>query len=201
MGYVTGPRRSACPPQASEWQRFLAASYAIAYHEGAIVLTLALLWWLTAGGNNMVGATTFMLLWLMRLSTKINIFLGVPNPAAELLPPRLGYLKGYFRQAPMNWFFPVSVTLATLATAWFALRAGAAPASGFEGCSSVLLMTLSALGLIEHWFLVLPFRADALWGWSLPPQAEPAKSTVSLSSSMPAPQRQDRLCAVTSAVV
>jgi hypothetical protein len=30
-----------------------------------------------------------------------------------------------------------------------------------------MLAVLSALGLLEHWFLALPVPAQALWGWSL----------------------------------
>ena len=167
MGVVTGPRRLPCPPAATEWQRFKAACLAVAYHEAAIVGTLGLLWWLTAGKPNTLGVTVFGLLWLMRLSTKLNIFLGVPNPAAELLPPRISYLKSYFRQAPMSWFFPVSVTLATAATGYCLSLALAAPAGSFDAQAAAILTALAALGVIEHWFLVLPFQPEALWGWSL----------------------------------
>jgi putative photosynthetic complex assembly protein 2 len=167
MGVVTGPRRLACPLDATEWQRFRAACLAIAYHEAAIVVTLALLWWLTADKPNTLGATTFGLLWLMRLSTKLNIFFGVPNPAAELLPPRISYLKSYFRQAPMSFFFPLSVTMATAATGYFLSLALAAPAGSFDAQAAAILAALAALGVIEHWFLVLPFQPEALWGWSL----------------------------------
>jgi putative photosynthetic complex assembly protein 2 len=167
MGIVTGPRRVACPQHATEWQRFQAAFLAMAYHEAALLLALATLWWLTAEMPNVLGVTTFGLLWLMRLSTKLNIFFGVPNPAAELLPPRIAYLKSYFRQSQMSFFFPVSVTIATAATGYFLSRAYAAPSGGFEASAAAILTALSALGVIEHWFLVLPIPAQALWGWSL----------------------------------
>jgi putative photosynthetic complex assembly protein 2 len=167
MGIVTGPRRLACPQHATEWQRFQAAFLAMAYHEAALILAMAALWWLTAGMPNVLGVTTFALLWLMRLSTKLNIFFGVPNPAAELLPPRIGYLKSYFRQAPMSFFFPLSVTVATAATGYFLSRAYAAPSGGFEASAAAILTVMAVLGVIEHWFLVLPIPAQALWGWSL----------------------------------
>jgi putative photosynthetic complex assembly protein 2 len=84
MGFVTGPAPRACPPNCSEWQRFVAACGAIAYHELALVAALGLVWWLTADAANTVGAGAFALLWLMRLSTKLNLFLGVPNVFSDL---------------------------------------------------------------------------------------------------------------------
>ena len=167
MGVVTGPRPVACPVGASGWERFQAAILAIAYHEAALVLALAILWLLTADVPNTLGVTTFALLWLMRLSTKLNIFLGVPNPASELLPARISFLKSYFRQAPMSFLFPVSITLATAFTSYLFLRAWTAPAGSFEACAQTMLATLAALGLLEHWFFVLPISPEALWGWSL----------------------------------
>jgi hypothetical protein len=37
-----------------------------------------------------------------------------------------------------------------------------------------MLAVLAALGAIEHWFLVLPMRAEALWGWSLKTDRTPS---------------------------
>jgi len=41
----------------------------------------------------------------------------------------------------------------------------------------VLLATLSALAVIEHWFMILPIPAEALWRWSLRPSKEPEQTT------------------------
>jgi putative photosynthetic complex assembly protein 2 len=177
MGFVTGPAPRACPPNCSEWQRFVSACGAIAYHEAALVMALGLVWWVTAdatgGAGNSVGLTAFVLLWLMRLSTKLNLFLGVPNTAAELLPERIAHLASYFRRAPMSPFFPVSITLATITTVILVMRVAAAPAGSPEAYATTMLAVLAALGAIEHWFLVLPMRAEALWGWSLKINQQP----------------------------
>jgi putative photosynthetic complex assembly protein 2 len=37
----------------------------------------------------------------------------------------------------------------------------------FATASTALLATLSALGVLEHWMLVLPFSTTRLWSWSL----------------------------------
>ena len=163
MGFVTGPRRTACPEPCTPWERLCAACAVIAHHEIALLVAMAGLAALTLGSANEVAFWTFAVLWLMRLSTKLNIFLGVPNTAADLLPRRIAYIKSYFRNAPMNALFPLSITLATAATYWLTARASGAASASFELQGSTLLATLCALGLIEHWFLVLPLRVEKLW--------------------------------------
>ena len=65
----------------------------------------------------------------------------------------------------MNLLFPLSTTAATVLTSIIveeALVADAFLATGFT-----LLATLAVLGLIEHWFLVLPLPVAGMWGWGL----------------------------------
>jgi hypothetical protein len=50
-----------------------------------------------------------------------------------------------------------------LVTAWLGWRAGVA-ATPFEATSFTMLATLMALAVAEHWFLVVPLNANALWG-------------------------------------
>jgi hypothetical protein len=40
-------------------------------------------------------------------------------------------------------------------------------ATGFDVTGYTILATLMALAVAEHWFLVAPFHANALWQWSL----------------------------------
>jgi hypothetical protein len=131
----------------------------------AIALTVigltAALW--TAG--NQTALWTFAILWAMRLSTKFNIFLGVPNITEEFLPSHLEHLKSYFRNRALNLLFPLSVTAGTILTLWLGQQAWAA--SPPAQTTFVLLTTLAALGVIEHWFLVLPWRDEELWRWYL----------------------------------
>ena len=71
----------------------------------------------------------------------------------------------------MNLLFPVSVTTATIVTAWLAhLMLAAEPGSG-ASASAALLTTLMALAVIEHWFLVLPIPFQRLWDWGLASRA------------------------------
>lgn len=179
-GIITGPRRDTCPAGAAGWKRFVYAAQTLIHHEVAIALTLvglaAMLW----GADNQAALWTFAILWGMRLSTKFNIFLGVPNITEEFLPSHLEHLKSYFRNRALNMLFPVSVTAGTILTVWLGQQALATtpPAQ----TTFVLLTTLAALGVIEHWFLVLPWRDEELWRWYLKqPQPEPTK----ISNSKP----------------
>ena len=106
MGVVTGRRRLPCPAAATGVRRFRYAVDAILYHELAIVVTGALVFAITAGSGNQVGALTFLILWAMRLSAKLNIFFGVRNLTEEFLPEQISYLKTYFKKEADEPVFP-----------------------------------------------------------------------------------------------
>jgi putative photosynthetic complex assembly protein 2 len=165
MGLVTGPRTEPCPPSAAGWRRLVLATETLIYHELAILATAVLVLAITWGEPNQIGAWTFVILWLARLSAKLNIFLGVPNVTEEFLPTHLEFLKSYFRRRPMNLLFPLSITALTAATILLAQIVVDAKVHGFWTSGATLLATLSALALIEHWFLVLPLPVAALWKW------------------------------------
>src|SRR5947209_4481406 len=84
MGFVTGPRRTASPPGSTLRQRFAHGVAACLYHELAILVTAALILAMTWGAANQVGTWTFMALWGMRQSAKLNLFLGVRNLGEQL---------------------------------------------------------------------------------------------------------------------
>lgn len=186
-GYLTGPRRTPCPEVKGLWSRFRYASETVIHHEIAIAATAALMAALTWGASNQVGLWTFVILWLMRLSTKLNIFLGVANLAEEFLPPHLRYLETYFRRRPMNLLFPISVTVSTVATVLVLERGLAAGVPTWEAVGAVFLGALLALAVLEHWFLVLPIPATALWEWAL--DARRSRLRKSGSPAQPEPDR------------
>lgn len=166
LGYVTGPRQQPCPPQARGWRRTWLATQAVLYHELALLVLGAAVLAATWGGENLTGLWTWAILWAMRQSAKLNVFLGVRNLAEDLLPPHLAYLESYFRRRPMNALFPLSALASLVATVWVWQAALAAP-PGFETVSLALAATLLSLGLLEHAFLVLPLPSQALWQWCL----------------------------------
>ena len=111
----------------------------------------------------MVALWTYLILWLMHASAKLNVFLGVPNLGEDLLPEHLAYLTTFMKRKPMNALFPFSVTGGTI-VAWLlferALREGA---TSFEVAGFTILGALMGLAVVEHWFLVAPIDANALW--------------------------------------
>jgi len=131
-----------------------------------IVLSAAVLA-LTWGQPNQVAAWTFGVLWLMRLSAKLNVFLGVRNLNEQFLPEHLRYMHSYFRQRPSNGLFRVSV-IAVTALAAAAWHSAVAQSSGpFEVTACSFVAMLLSLALLEHWFMVLPLPSEKLWDWGM----------------------------------
>jgi putative photosynthetic complex assembly protein 2 len=190
-GIITGARRLPCPADVSLRTRFALATRAVLHHELALaglgLLVLALSW----GGANQVGAWTFGVLWIMRLSAKLNIFLGVRNFGEALLPAHLHYLTSYFRRARMNPLFPASLALGLGITLWCASAAAAAPYGSGLQTGALILATLAALAVLEHVFLLLPVPLDGLWTGRRPkPAPMPARSMPARSvPARPVPAR------------
>ena len=96
-GFITGPRRTRCPQGLAGSRRVAAAIGVILWHEFAIIAGALALLSLTWGAQNQVATWTFMILWVMRQSTKLNIFLGARNTGEVFLPEHLRYIGTYFR--------------------------------------------------------------------------------------------------------
>lgn len=165
-GLVTGPRTSEAPRHTRGRAGLWPAVETLLYHEAAILVTGLLLYAMLAGSPNEVGLWTFVILWVMRISAKLNVYLGVPNLTEEFLPAHLTYLKTYFCRRSMNLLFPLSVTLSTIAT-WLLIGEAGTATNAFDTTSFTFLATLMALALIEHWFLVVPLPSASLWSWGL----------------------------------
>ena len=167
MGYVLGPRRTPCPVDATGWRRFVVATQTIIHHELAIAVLGAAIIAMTWGSPNQTATGTFVILWVMRLSSKLNLFLGVRNLYEEFLPEHLRYLKTYFRRKAMNPLFPVSILVSTTVVVLLWQRAMAADTGSFDAAQASFLATILTLAIVEHWFLVVPLPATALWKWGL----------------------------------
>ena len=167
MGFLTGPRRTACAPGCRGWARFCQAVQACIHHELAIVLTGAAVVWACRGAPNQVGMWTFLLLWLMRLSAKLNVFLGVLNLGEPFLPAHLTYLLSFMARRRMNWLMPFSLCGGLLGVAWLARLALPPDILAASLTGLVFLVTMLALAVLEHALLVLPLPFTALWGWWL----------------------------------
>ncbi len=167
-GASAGPRRGPSDPSLTGIARFRQAAATVMHHEVALAVTALLLISLSWNVPNQIGATVFVLMFLMRLISKINLFVGVPNSTSEMLPDQLAYLKTYFGRNRMTALLIASIGVIAAVTVWFAGLALAAPVGSAAMVGASLLTTLALLGALEHLFLALPFRDGMLWGWAMP---------------------------------
>ncbi len=203
-GWLTGPRAEPCPANAKGARRLGFALQAILYHELALLICGGAIVALTWGGSNTVGIWTFAALWTLRQSAKINLFLGVPVTNDQLMPMPVQFLRTYFARKSVSVFFPISVSLACAALVIMIQRIVEVAATPFEIVSLTLVSTLFALGVLEHWFMLLPMPAITLWSWGMRTQKHPeeikmerspdlgdiaAATTTSLALPTPAPTK------------
>ena len=174
-GVITGPNKSICPENIAPWERFIRAWGTNAYHEIALVAVLIIMGLVALSSANPFGFWTFAVLFFARVSAKLNLFLGVPKINLEFLPDALAHLPSHFRVGRTNWLFPVSVTALTFAVACWLERIYANSSDG-SVVGFALLTALTALALLEHWFMVLPLPDEKLWRWMLP-ASKPAPKT------------------------
>lgn len=168
MGFVTGPNRNPCPPDARGWRRFRLAAATLIYHEVAMFACLLVMMAATWGKANQTATLTFLLLFVMRLSAKFNIFAGVPHLSTEMMPDHMRYLASYFRIAPPRWVFVLSVSGIAVLAAWLADKA--LSSQGGIATGYALAFALVALAFIEHGFLVVPWQDTAMFRWAMPEQ-------------------------------
>ena len=177
MGFVTGPNREACPADAAGWRRFRLAAATLIHHEVAMFLTVVLLVGVTWQQPNQTATLTFVLLFVMRLSAKFNIFAGVPHLSTEMMPDHMRYLASYFRIRPPRLFFAFSLLGMTMLAAW--LGRAALGAEGGLATGYALAFALVLLAFIEHGFLVVPWQDSRLFRWAMrrPPQSAKSITT------------------------
>jgi putative photosynthetic complex assembly protein 2 len=155
MGFVSGPRKQRCPEGCAGAAHFGHAVSANLWHE-ILVVAFAVAIWLS---GNSVATWCFIMLWLMHLSARLNVFLGVRNISEEFVPKHMDVLKGFLRRRKMNALFPFSIA-ALIGLIVLHLRQ---PLS----FTSALAVTLAAIGLLEHVLLMLPLPIERLFRWSL----------------------------------
>lgn len=167
LGYVTGARRSACPADSRGWRRAWHATEAILHHEVALVMLALLVFAASWDQPNQTGWWTYLVLWTMRLSAKLNLFLGVRNLSENFLPDHLAYLQTYFTRRAFNWLMPVSLVAATAVAVPMWAAVSVQPADGFAATSLCLVAGLLTLAVIEHVFMVAPIPTSWLWKWGM----------------------------------
>lgn len=183
-GWITGPRTSALPAGTVGWPRFVESCRAVLWHELGILLVGLAVVAITWDAPNQVGTGTYLVLWVMRTSAKLNLFFGVRNLSEEFLPAHLAYLQSFFRRRPINAFFFFAVAGASVCL--YVLVAGAQDAlsSAAHAVGYALVATMLALAILEHLLLVLPLDTTALWRWAIRKRTQiPSASPVSHTAS------------------
>ncbi len=180
-GTVTGPRPLPCPPGATGVARVRYAIASILYHEIALAVSGLAVMAVSFGGIDQVGPLTFAVLWTMRVSAKLNLFLGVPVLNDGFMPAPIAYARSYFRRGPVNAFFPAMMVLSGLAACALVGAAIDAEAGSAGQVGDILVASLLGLALIEHFFMVVALPIDRLWSWSMRGTAMP--ETVKPSST------------------
>lgn len=132
---------------------------------------------LAAVTANPTGAYAFGLLLVFRLSSKLNIYWGVPNLSDELLPMHLAYLKSYFGPKRLRPMLGLSTVAIVGLAGYFGLAAFRADQPA-ELAQAGLLCGLSLLAALEHLFLGLPFRDSALWSWAMEPRGPQSRTSM-----------------------
>jgi putative photosynthetic complex assembly protein 2 len=166
MGWLTGTSKAPCPPGTTGFQRFKLALMTSIHHELAVILLGIVIIATTWNTANEICALTYLTLWLMRWSAKLNLFLGVANLNTEWFPDKMRYLTTYMRHRRMNPLFPFSILFASLVTAhWATIAIDATSPHQLTGYT--LVTCLLALAMLEHCFLVVRVGDSALWSWAL----------------------------------
>ncbi|TYC61776.1 DUF3623 family protein [Rhodobacterales bacterium] len=166
-GMVTGRRKEECPPGLKGLDRFKAAWKAVCDHEIGLLISGLFLWFMFRESDNLFGLATFGLLWGMRISSKVLIFLGARHSISGLMPPAILHLRSYFNTGRTTPLFPLFLAVATGLFA--VLVAGALRAhEAYSLVGHILLAGFMALAIIEHIILVLPVSDTALWRWAVP---------------------------------
>jgi putative photosynthetic complex assembly protein 2 len=174
-GAITGPRRFGTT--SGTWRHAWHATLSVAHHELAIAVGAATLLVMSWGQPHPVALWTYLGLWAMRLSAKLNLFLGVRNLNEAFLPDHLGHLSQFLRKRAMNWLFPVSILVGTTVTAIVLLAAVDPATDPARAVALTLVGTLLGLAMLEHWFMVLPLPAERLFTWGLRSREVPVLAT------------------------
>lgn len=175
-GIITGPERRDCPPGLHGSGRFVRAWNTVAHHELLLFSTLLVIIVMSSGAANTFGLWAYVILFVARISAKLNLFFGVPKINTEFVPLPLTHIKSYFRKGSVTFAFPIGITLLTFGAACFAERLIAAETAPYIA-GFALLTALSTLAIVEHWLMVIPLPDAKLWRWMLPAPTRPQDKT------------------------
>ena len=167
-GFMTGPIKKPCPPNMPNKERFVHAWYNVAYSELILLAVLLIMTFVSINSDNRVGLWTFWILFCARICAKLNLFLGVPNVNSEFLPTPVKHLASYFKVGSTSWFFPLSISGISFTLFFWVDKIFSIKSDDILVVGYTLLASLTALALVEHWFMVVSVKDAELWKWMLP---------------------------------
>jgi len=174
-GIVTGFTGVNIERHQSEKQRFLNGLKSIIFNEVLLLLCLTIMAFLTVGKANNIGLYAFFILYVARISAKLNLFFGVPYINLEFLTNRLRHLEVFCRVAPIGTFFFVSFLVLSGLFGSLAVIVYSSGNTPTIQLGYFMLSTLAALAIVEHLFMAIPFRDAKLWNWMLPKLEDSSK--------------------------
>ena len=131
--------------------RFYNALGTTIYHEFLVVTVVGIVCVLGAGLPNPTIQNTLAVLWLMRWSTKLNLFFGVRHFNSQWLPDNMRYITSYLRAGKNSWFMLFSTTLAAYCT-YLLFSYGQIAVEPATALSLFLIAWLAVLAVLEHCF-------------------------------------------------
>lgn len=162
-GWLVGPGASSAPPAlpAGRWAQAVEALRLTSWSEAASLGVLLLAGALAIGARNRMAFWTVLVLWAAHQVARVNVFLGVANASADLLPAHLDFLRPFFGPAVNSVILWPSVLLWTAVAAVLVRSAWRVP-DPYRRRAAMVLGVLASLAAIEHVFLGLPTRIP-LW--------------------------------------
>lgn len=162
-GWLVGPGIVHPPvPSGDRLADAMAVLHATSWNEVASIGVLVLAAGLGSKAPNRMPFWTVLLFWTAHQAARLNIFFGVSNLDASLLPEHLAFLAAFVgprSNTPLLW---LTVLLWSGLTVWLVRRARSS-GSGFQRQGALLLATLAGLAALEHALLGMP-AALPLWG-------------------------------------
>jgi len=161
LGFITGLHCRPCPENVTTWKRFRLALGASIWHE-LLVLSLGFILIVSQhDAINTIGLNTYLVLWLMRWSAKLNLFLGVPNFSTAWFPERLEHVASYIKTGSISPFYFISVLGASTIVVQLLHKANQIDVQ--HPYLYIMPAVLLILAVVEHLFMVVPFQDLKMW--------------------------------------
>lgn len=165
-GIIIGLVACFCLFEVPEWECFICVWGIIVYHEMLFVVLVIVMGLMVWGVENLFGFYIFVLLFVVWILAKFNLFYGVRKINVEFLPKFLLYLPSYFRIVWLNWVFLIFV-IGLIVVMWFWLEWLVIVSTGVEVVGYVLLVALMVFVVLEYWLMVLLLFDEKFWCWML----------------------------------